>query len=1110
MTRTREINRHLQPLRQYIEQLGSATINELPGTFRPVLHVLSLIWIHCPQYDTVKMVVLLRQICNDIISQVHANVDMSSIWTEELDKCCEKLRIAIRVCNEFKVLFFQYQDKVNERCPERMWNFHKTNVFSRFDSFRERLHDLLEIARNIEEFTFLERIDIGGTQGEMFTIMVKDIYTEFVAQQQKIQTVEYDALDLSSLQFSKDYRYFRKNVEDFDKRLCYILAKGFQNAPSASASFKLLETFETQIRREKIRNEVESKYAKLLNLYDRDLTAVFHMFNKHKHDPPQLNNLPRMSSTLAWCRAMLERITWPMEKFRRLMHDLSIENDDHLSVSNSGATNINAVQLIRLQIANDKDIDRVTKKHNLLSNALKDFESLVYDEWVETIESQSQEKLDDFLLKRLPDSRLMVNFDTMLSSCVQEVKYLKHLDMQVPSSASNIFHKRDHFRKHISDLELITRQYNIIVQTVIDVERPLIETRLAGIDHIINLALNHLNWNNDEQAHSFIADAAVSVSDLYNRLNFLKGNVKTIEKMIDSWMELSKVITTQQATRKSTTGPNRLISLVAFWRKVNQDLEKSANSERSLVNRVYTQWSSKTSITVSNPTDVIHQGLSIHKIVETSRKKIEADQDSQAWTTYVSFLNNLVMQGLLRSSRHCMQYLIDSFAKVDSVDRLGEPSTAGFNVLLRAKLELYNGEALFNPDIDSQNFDDYRTVQGTVNAWIDRIFNISRNIPRLDNAEDFENELQQDGNLQLKKSQLIELTSRTVSKLIQLKNTYTIYKNLWEEDPTEILQRFVSVQSTDYSPEDFDEDDIDDERLGTQLSLDDFENQIRDYERIYDEIQAYPEIACFGWIAVDTQPIRTATLSLAATWRGTFLDHLLKELDASINSSENFLMTMTDGILQEVPKGDYPKLVEVMGNLVSIQERPEFKMDESVFSPLRDILQLLRKHNVKVPQSIMTKLDELPNKWKILTKHVFDVKDNLSAPQSEQIKKISGEEIEFNRRVEEYRKEFNQKAPFNYDIGPSRAYEMLDEMHVELSSMEELLRELRAKQKLFQLLLNQGQVIKDCRSDLKSLKVCLHISVYGPHVITMKLTFTHLNNPRIRDIDRLFGILWRL
>lgn len=145
--------------------------------------------------------------------------------------------------------------------------------------------------------------------------MVQQVFRDFEEQRQKIQNLEYDVLNLNNQQFEKDFQSFSNNIKDFDKRLSYVVSKGFQYSATAAAAFRLLESFESQVRRDIIKNEIEAKYSKLLHLYGKDLTLVYHIFNNNMRNPPVLSNLPRVAGTLQWVTGLIDRITWPFEKF---------------------------------------------------------------------------------------------------------------------------------------------------------------------------------------------------------------------------------------------------------------------------------------------------------------------------------------------------------------------------------------------------------------------------------------------------------------------------------------------------------------------------------------------------------------------------------------------------------------------------------------------------------------------------------------------------------------------------------------------------------------------------------------------------------------------------
>ncbi len=58
----------LEPLRPHLLALTTDEFTSLPQRFGPMMHTVMLIWKHSRHYNSAaRLVVLLRQICNDVI-----------------------------------------------------------------------------------------------------------------------------------------------------------------------------------------------------------------------------------------------------------------------------------------------------------------------------------------------------------------------------------------------------------------------------------------------------------------------------------------------------------------------------------------------------------------------------------------------------------------------------------------------------------------------------------------------------------------------------------------------------------------------------------------------------------------------------------------------------------------------------------------------------------------------------------------------------------------------------------------------------------------------------------------------------------------------------------
>ena len=61
--------RYLRPLETWYEQLEGAGLEDLPALFRPVLHMLLLVWKNSRFYNSPnRLVVMVREICNTLIA----------------------------------------------------------------------------------------------------------------------------------------------------------------------------------------------------------------------------------------------------------------------------------------------------------------------------------------------------------------------------------------------------------------------------------------------------------------------------------------------------------------------------------------------------------------------------------------------------------------------------------------------------------------------------------------------------------------------------------------------------------------------------------------------------------------------------------------------------------------------------------------------------------------------------------------------------------------------------------------------------------------------------------------------------------------------------------
>ena len=177
--------KYLRTLEDWFEKLNTEgdfpTLLEL---FKPMLHIILLIWKNSKHYNTpARLVVLMREVCNSLIKQARTYVSGEQIFAliekEEAGQAVEQLKTTLLVCGTFKSTYFDYKATANAECPSNTWRIQNNALFLRLDSFLERCHDILDLTQTIVQFSKLAKIEVGGTKGKTLTTSVQQIHADF-------------------------------------------------------------------------------------------------------------------------------------------------------------------------------------------------------------------------------------------------------------------------------------------------------------------------------------------------------------------------------------------------------------------------------------------------------------------------------------------------------------------------------------------------------------------------------------------------------------------------------------------------------------------------------------------------------------------------------------------------------------------------------------------------------------------------------------------------------------------------------------------------------------------------------------------------------------------
>jgi dynein heavy chain len=321
----------LQTLERHFYDLqdDSKDLPEISEVFTPIMHTILLIWTYSNYYNTpARLLVLIREICNAIINQCHKAVDGEQIFelikNEAPGEAHQKLVAALDTCAAFKDAYFEYKGK-----SQNAWKITSNALFVRLDSYQERCQDVMQLTSTIQQFSKLDKIEIGNTKGKTMSASIRTILEEFKQATAEFLSVEYDIMDIENRAFDDDFFKFRQRIKELERRLASVLSQSFDDSDTIIGKFKLLESFEGLLSRAIIQDELEKKQINLLDLYKDDLKTVAQIFQdgkvlieKQDENGPISLNMPPIAGAINWTSGLYERIREPMQKLQGLSQSI--------------------------------------------------------------------------------------------------------------------------------------------------------------------------------------------------------------------------------------------------------------------------------------------------------------------------------------------------------------------------------------------------------------------------------------------------------------------------------------------------------------------------------------------------------------------------------------------------------------------------------------------------------------------------------------------------------------------------------------------------------------------------------------------------------------------
>lgn len=168
---TLDITLYLNPFRREVEKFEMTEFCDAKPLIQPMLHVICLIWANSDFFSTNEYISnLFRMLNNSMINEATKYLNPSSLFQGEIIDIIKNMTTTIEILEYYRLQFQYYREKLKDfykfGTKRSFWTFRETPTFDRFDAFVLRLKDFLEIFNVANEFSKLEKIEIGGRIGK--------------------------------------------------------------------------------------------------------------------------------------------------------------------------------------------------------------------------------------------------------------------------------------------------------------------------------------------------------------------------------------------------------------------------------------------------------------------------------------------------------------------------------------------------------------------------------------------------------------------------------------------------------------------------------------------------------------------------------------------------------------------------------------------------------------------------------------------------------------------------------------------------------------------------------------------------------------------------------
>jgi len=622
------------------------------------------------------------------------------------------------------------------------------------------------------------------------------------------------------------------------------------------------------------------------------------------------------------------------------------------------------------------------------------FEYLWYEAWCTSIEAAKAGLQATLVIRHPTTDKLYVNFDQEVFQLMREARCLAKLNVEIPESAKIVLLQEEKFKSYYDELKFILAEYERINERIIPTTAQLVEPHLKTMELKLRPGMVTLTWTsmNIEGYKNHVLAGLSSLEDLISKINDIvesriQKNLKSLSRAVVVNLPDERTIALDEFVTMQETAVK---SATAFLTSKNLEVEMATLDFFSLLS--------------NNPIDP--------SIDPTPESEIEIVKHH---------FNNLVYQSLL----NCVRVSLN-LVKKRACSRIGANILFTQKPFFEVDITLSVPSVRLNPSLDD--------IQRAINRASVAVLGASKkmwqwgqiHLPEKEKSSFFD-VLGQD--LEIIKTVLL-LTGAlhgTKNLVYEYLKTFRKYDWLWKDDKEHAYKQFMLTSPT----------------------ISHFEQELKTFMSIEDEIQQIPATHCIGALMLNASNLKLQLRNECRHWKQLYSNKVHQLAKEKTYNMFEYMRVTTNKLNIEVSSLDSLKFV--MNVLKDIRERES--NIEMEFAPIMDMYAMLDRY---LPGGVVDK-DEVEQKntmrttWRKLIDFADTVTTNLGSIQGIYKKQLIWDIRDFTIDIRSFRKDFEENGPLVTGIKPNVAVERLKKFKDDLAIRERKMDVYRSGEELFAL-----------------------------------------------------------